>query len=170
MPLSRRLALTEEQIEDIMTASWNCRIGTIGPGQRINITPMWFGWAGGKVYIYGRGQKVANLRRDSTCTVIVDRNERFPELQAIMMQGQATVLVAVIDAIGAALQQQADRFQRLFVSAGQMQRQHGLNGLLGEALRIGVHQPANGLEGCSALAGAECRVRERACRALPRLS
>ena len=92
MPLSRRLALTEEQIEDIMTASWNCRIGTIGPGQRINITPMWFGWAGGKVYIYGRGQKVANLRRDSTCTVIVDRNERFPELQAIMMQGQATVL------------------------------------------------------------------------------
>jgi len=88
MPLSRRLALTEEQIEDIMTASWNCRIGTIGPGQRINITPMWFGWAGGKVYIYGRGQKVANLRRDSTCTVIVDRNERFPELQAIMMQGR----------------------------------------------------------------------------------
>ncbi len=92
MPLSRKLALTEEQIEEIMTSCWNCRIATIGPGTRINVTPMWFGWAGGKVYIYGRGQKVANLRRDPTCTIIVDRNEKFPELQAIMMQGAATVL------------------------------------------------------------------------------
>lgn len=92
MPLSRKLALSEAQIEKIMLDTWNCRIGTIGPGTRINITPMWFGWAGGKVYIYGRGQKIANLRRDPTCTIIVDRNEKFPELQAIMMQGQASVL------------------------------------------------------------------------------
>jgi nitroimidazol reductase NimA-like FMN-containing flavoprotein (pyridoxamine 5'-phosphate oxidase superfamily) len=92
MPLSRKLALDDGQIEEIMTASWNCRIATIGPGSRINLTPMWFGWAGGKIYIYGRGQKIANLRRDPTCTIIVDRNEKFPELQAIMMQGQTTVL------------------------------------------------------------------------------
>lgn len=92
MPLSRKLALSDEQIEEIMTSCWNCRIATVGPGTRINVTPMWFGWAGGKVYIYGRGQKVANLRRDPTCTIIVDRNEKFPELQAIMMQGTATVL------------------------------------------------------------------------------
>jgi len=92
MPLSRKLALDDAQIEEIMTSSWNCRIATVGPGSRINVTPMWFGWAGGRVYIYGRGQKVVNLRRDPTCTIIVDRNEKFPELQAIMMQGAATVL------------------------------------------------------------------------------
>lgn len=92
MPLSRKLALDDAQIEEIMTTSWNCRIATIGPGSRINLTPMWFGWAGGRVYIYGRGQKVANLRRDPTCTIIVDRNEKFPELQAIMMQGTGRVL------------------------------------------------------------------------------
>jgi len=92
MPLSRKLALDESQIEEMMTQSWNCRIATLGPGSRINLTPMWFGWAGGKVYIYGRGQKVANLRRNPNCTVIVDRNEKFPELQAIMMQGTAAVL------------------------------------------------------------------------------
>lgn len=92
MPLSRKLALDDSQIDEIMTSSWNCRIATLGPGTRINVTPMWFGWAGGRVYIYGRGQKVANLRRNPTCTVIVDRNEKFPELQAIMMQGTARVL------------------------------------------------------------------------------
>ena len=85
MPLSRKLALDEAQIEELMSSCWNCRIATLGPGHRINVTPMWFGWVAGKIYIYGRGQKVANLRRDPTCTIIVDRNEKFPELQATMM-------------------------------------------------------------------------------------
>ena len=70
MPLSRKLALDDEQIEEIMTTTWNCRIATIGPGARINLTPMWFGWAGGRIYIYGRGQKVVNLRRTSECSII----------------------------------------------------------------------------------------------------
>jgi nitroimidazol reductase NimA-like FMN-containing flavoprotein (pyridoxamine 5'-phosphate oxidase superfamily) len=92
MALPRELALDPEQIEEIMTTEWNLRIATQGPGDRINLTPMWFGWAGGRIYIYGRGQKVVNLRRRPECTVIVDRNEKFPELQALMFQGIASVL------------------------------------------------------------------------------
>lgn len=92
MPLSKKLALTEAQIEELMLDCWNCRIATLGPATRINITPMWFGWTAGKIYIYGRGQKIVNLRRIPSCTIIVDRNEKFPELQAIMLQGEATVL------------------------------------------------------------------------------
>lgn len=92
MALPRELALDPEQVEEIMTSEWNLRIATHGPGDRINLTPMWFGWAGGRIYIYGRGQKVVNLRRRPECTVIVDRNERFPELQALMFQGKASVL------------------------------------------------------------------------------
>jgi len=86
------LALTDDELEELMTSSWNMRVATIGPGTRINVTPLWFGWAGGRVYFYCRGQKIANLRRDPTCTVVVDRNERFPELQGAMFQGTATVL------------------------------------------------------------------------------
>ena len=86
------LALTDDQVEELMTSSWNMRVATIGPGTRINVTPLWFGWAGGKVYFYCRGQKVANLRRTPSCTVLVDRNERFPELQGAMFQGTAVVL------------------------------------------------------------------------------
>lgn len=92
MALPRELALDVEQIDELMTAQWNMRIATIGPGTRINLTPMWFGWAGGCVYFYGRGQKVVNLRRNPECSVIVDRNEKFPELQAVMIQGRAEVL------------------------------------------------------------------------------
>jgi len=92
MPIARELALTPEQLDEIMLTSWNMRIATIGPGSRINLTPLWFGWAGGKVYTFCRGQKVVNLRRNRVATVLVDRNERFPELQGAMFQGRATVL------------------------------------------------------------------------------
>jgi nitroimidazol reductase NimA-like FMN-containing flavoprotein (pyridoxamine 5'-phosphate oxidase superfamily) len=92
MALPRELALDAAQIEEIMASQWNMRIASIGPGTRINLTPMWFGWAGGRVYFYGRGQKVVNLRRNPECTVLIDRNEKFPELQAVMFQGRAQVL------------------------------------------------------------------------------
>ena len=92
MALPRELALDAAQIDEMMTKLWNMRIASIGPRERINLTPMWFGWAGGRVYFYGRGQKVVNLRRHPACTVLVDRNEKFPELQAVMLQGRAQVL------------------------------------------------------------------------------
>jgi nitroimidazol reductase NimA-like FMN-containing flavoprotein (pyridoxamine 5'-phosphate oxidase superfamily) len=92
MPLPPELALSPEELDELMASAWNMRIATLGPGSRINLTPLWFGWAGGKLYFYGRGQKVANLRRNPIATVLVDRNERFPELQGAMLQGRATVL------------------------------------------------------------------------------
>jgi nitroimidazol reductase NimA-like FMN-containing flavoprotein (pyridoxamine 5'-phosphate oxidase superfamily) len=86
------LRLSAAELDELMTASWNMRVATIGPRERINVTPLWFGWADGRVYFYGRGQKIANLRRNPVCTVLVDRSERYPELQGAMFQGHATVL------------------------------------------------------------------------------
>jgi len=97
MPVSKKLALSDEQLEELMTSCWNMRIATVGPGTRINLTPMWFGWSAGKIFTYGRGQKVINVRRNSECTIIVDRNEQFPELQAAMFQGVAKVLESAAD-------------------------------------------------------------------------
>ena len=88
----RQIPLSGEQVDEIMAAQWTMRVATVGPGSRINLTPMWFGWAGGAVYFFGRGQKIVNLRRNPACTVIVDRNEKFPELQGIMLQGHGRVL------------------------------------------------------------------------------
>jgi nitroimidazol reductase NimA-like FMN-containing flavoprotein (pyridoxamine 5'-phosphate oxidase superfamily) len=92
MPIPKELALTDEQLDELMTTSWNMRVATVGPRDRINLTPLWFGWDGGNIYFYCRGQKVANLRRTPIATILVDRNERFPELQGVMFQGRATVL------------------------------------------------------------------------------
>ena len=97
MPISKKLALSDAQLAELMQTAWNMRIATIGPGTRINLTPMWFGWAESKIFTYGRGQKVVNVRRNPACSVIVDRNEKFPELQAAMFQGKARVLESAED-------------------------------------------------------------------------
>jgi nitroimidazol reductase NimA-like FMN-containing flavoprotein (pyridoxamine 5'-phosphate oxidase superfamily) len=90
--IPKELGLTDDELEELMTTTWNMRVATVGPGTRINLTPLWFGWGGGKIYFYCRGQKITNLRRNPECTILVDRNERFPELQGVMFQGKATVL------------------------------------------------------------------------------
>ena len=90
-PIPEKLRLTDDELDEIMTSSWNMRIATIGPNG-INLTPLWFGWAGGRIDAFCRGQKVVNLRRDPRCTILVDRNERYPELQGAMFSGTAQVL------------------------------------------------------------------------------
>lgn len=90
--ISRKIALTDEELDDLMTSSWNMRIATLGLNNQINLTPMWFGWVNGKIYFTGRGQKIVNLRRTPSTTLLVDKNERFPELVGAMFQGTAQVL------------------------------------------------------------------------------
>jgi nitroimidazol reductase NimA-like FMN-containing flavoprotein (pyridoxamine 5'-phosphate oxidase superfamily) len=92
LPIPKELTLTDGELDELMNNTWNMRIATVGPGTRINMTPLWFGWVGGKIYTYCRGQKVANLRRNPRATILVDRNEKFPELVGAMFQGNATVL------------------------------------------------------------------------------
>ena len=92
MALSRDLALTDAERDEILSSEWNMRISTVSPSGRINSTPLWFAWHDGSIWAYCRGQKVKNMRRDPRCTVLVDRNEQFPELQGIMIQGDVTIL------------------------------------------------------------------------------
>ena len=92
MPLSRDLALTDAELDDFLRRSWTMRVATQGPGSRLNLTAMWYGWAGGCVYFVGRGQKIVNLRRNPACTVLVDANERYPELVGAMLSGRGIVL------------------------------------------------------------------------------
>jgi nitroimidazol reductase NimA-like FMN-containing flavoprotein (pyridoxamine 5'-phosphate oxidase superfamily) len=92
MALSRDLALTDAECDEILSSERNMRISTVSPSGRINATPLWFAWHDGNVWAYCRGQKVENMRRTGQCTVLVDRAVKFPELQGVMMQGDVTVL------------------------------------------------------------------------------
>lgn len=90
--IASALKLSVSEIDNLMTHESRLRIATIGPGVDINLTPMTFGWANGLVYIFGRGQKIANLRKNPTATVLVDIGTHWRELQGVMMRGRAKIL------------------------------------------------------------------------------
>lgn len=98
--ISSSLHLTPDEIDALMREESRIRIATIGPGHEINLTPMTFGWADGKVYIFGRGQKVVNLRRNNTATVLLDIGQQWRDLKGIMMRGDAQVLETIEEEIG----------------------------------------------------------------------
>lgn len=90
--ISPSIHLSQSEIDHLLTTESRIRIATIGPGTEINLTPMTFGYAGGQIYIFGRGQKVVNLRRNPTTTVLVDVGDAWRELQGVMMRGTARIL------------------------------------------------------------------------------
>lgn len=92
MRITGEPGLTADEVEALLQQAAVARLATHGPGRRINLSPLWFCWAEGRAYAYTRGQKVENLRRDPFCTLTVDRNERYPELHGVMLEGRATVL------------------------------------------------------------------------------
>jgi len=94
---SSSLHLTPDEIDVLMREESRVRIATIGPEHEINLTPMTFGWASGKVYIFGRGQKIVNLRRNGTATVLLDIGQQWRDLKGIMMRGDAQVLETIED-------------------------------------------------------------------------
>ena len=79
-------------LDSIASAAWTLRIATRGPGNCLNLTPLWFYWAGGNFYAFTRGQKLANLRRDPNCTVTIDGGDRYPELHGVMVHATARIL------------------------------------------------------------------------------
>ena len=86
------LRLSEGEIDELLSTTAHCRIATLGRDAQINLTLMTFGWAEGDVYIFGRGQKIANLRRNPTATVLVDVGERWLELKGVMLRGEGRIL------------------------------------------------------------------------------
>lgn len=92
MALSRDLALSDAELDELLRTEWVMRVSTASADGVINTTPLWFVWHRDRLWAWCRGQKVENLRRDPRCTVLVDRGARFAELNGVMLHAAATVL------------------------------------------------------------------------------
>ena len=148
MKIRGRYALSGAGIDDLLRQAKIIRLATHGPGERINLAPLWFCWAAGKVYAFTRGQKVENLRRNPHCTLTVDRNERYPELQGVMLEGTARVLE---DAVAEASDEHLDAVVRDAMGAKYAQDGFGIGGdirnrstAMGENWRWIVFTPERG--------------------------
>ena len=95
--MSRRdqIRMTDEEIDAFLHGRRTMNVASIGPGGRIHLVAMWYGFApdgAPAFWTYGRSQKILNLRRNPTITCLVEAGDTYEELQGVELVGTATIL------------------------------------------------------------------------------
>ncbi len=67
------IKMTDEEVDAFLHDQRTMSMATIGPGGRIHLVAMWYGFVDGAIGFEtkAKSQKVQNLRRDDRLTVLV---------------------------------------------------------------------------------------------------
>jgi PPOX class probable F420-dependent enzyme len=93
---SRRdlIRMTDEEVEQFLDGRHTMNVATIGPGGRIHLVAMWYGFLEGApaFWTFAKSQKILNLRRDPRITALVETGEQYEELRGVELVGTGTIV------------------------------------------------------------------------------
>ena len=95
MPSRRELIrMTDEEVDAFLRDGKTMNVATLGPGGRIHLVAMWYGFLEGApaFWTYGKSQKILNLRRDPRLTALVEDGEQYEELRGVELIGTGTIV------------------------------------------------------------------------------
>jgi PPOX class probable F420-dependent enzyme len=96
MGVNQRAAIkmTDEEVEAFLHEQRTMSMATIGPGGRIHLVAMWYGFVDGAIGFETKtkSQKVQNLRRDDRLTVLVEDGVKYEELRGVELAGRGEVI------------------------------------------------------------------------------
>ena len=86
--------MTEGEIDAFLRERRTMSMATIGPGGRIQLVAMWYGFVDGTIGFEtkAKSQKVQNLRRDKRLTVLVEDGHTYDELRGVELSGWGEVI------------------------------------------------------------------------------
>jgi hypothetical protein len=94
--MSRReqIKMTPDEVREYLAAGRAANVATIGPKGRPHVVPVFYVPAeiGIATWTYGSSQKVANLRRLSQATVLVESGEAYEELKGVSMECDVRII------------------------------------------------------------------------------
>jgi PPOX class probable F420-dependent enzyme len=88
------IKMTEDEIHTFLHEKRTMSMATIGPGGRIHLVAMWYGFVDGAIGFETKtkSQKVQNLRRDKRLTVLVEDGLKYEELRGVEIAGWGEVI------------------------------------------------------------------------------
>jgi len=96
MGVNQRAAIrmTDEEVDVFLHEQKTMSMATIGPGGRIHLVAMWYGFVDGAIGFETKikSQKVQNLRRDDRLTVMVEDGVKYDELRGVELAGRGEVI------------------------------------------------------------------------------
>ena len=86
--------MTTEERDAFLTEQRTCRVGTVGADGAPHVTPLWFVWDGGSLWLTSivKSQRWTDLQRDNRVSVVVDTGHDFLELRGVELRGRAEVV------------------------------------------------------------------------------
>ena len=84
----------EERLAFLSDGQKKLQVASNDPDGHPHLVPMWFLIRDGKVVFrsFSKSQKIVNLKRDPSLTVLVEEGRRYEELQGVMIKGSATLI------------------------------------------------------------------------------
>lgn len=94
--MSRRdqIKMTDEEIEELLHGRHTLNVATFNHDGSIHLVAMWYGFIDGcpAFETYARSQKVLNLRRNPSITVLVEDGDDYDELRGVELVGRAEII------------------------------------------------------------------------------
>ena len=88
------ISMTPDEIREMIASEHTLQVATIGRDGVPHVAPMWYLPRGDTVAFrsFTKSQKIINLQRDPRLTVLLERGERYEELQGVMIRGTAELV------------------------------------------------------------------------------
>lgn len=89
-----RIKMTQDEIDEFLSGRRTMTMCTINHDGTIHAVAMWYGFLEGAVAIEtkAKSQKVQNLRRNPTLTMLVEDGDTYEELRGVELVGRAEIV------------------------------------------------------------------------------
>ena len=89
-----QIKMTDGEIDAFLRERRTMSMATIGPGGRIQLVAMWYGFVDGTIGFEtkAKSQKVQNLRRDARLTLLFEDGDYYEELRGVELVGKAEIV------------------------------------------------------------------------------
>ncbi|MGZ4700178.1 MAG: pyridoxamine 5'-phosphate oxidase family protein [Ilumatobacteraceae bacterium] len=89
-----QIMMTDDEVQAYLESERILNVATIGPTGHPHLVAMWFAVVDRKpvFWTYGKSQKVANLRRDSKMTGLVESGDSYDQLRGVELRGRGAIV------------------------------------------------------------------------------
>ena len=89
-----KLAMTDDEVASYLATQRVLNVATLGPSGHPHLVAMWYVMMDGRLRFWtpARSQKIANLRRDSRMTGLIESGDTFMELKGLELVGQGRLI------------------------------------------------------------------------------
>ncbi|PXW32517.1 UNVERIFIED_CONTAM: PPOX class probable F420-dependent enzyme [Williamsia faeni] len=89
-----KIVMSDEEIDDFIVRSRTATMATVSAQGRPHLVAMWYGVIDGEIWFEtkAKSQKAVNIRRNPTCTVMIEDGLTYNQLRGVSIEGTGEIL------------------------------------------------------------------------------